>query len=209
LTANATGSLNSKSAFTEILKRIFDNDSELKNLAIYGDSIGLDLEGINIIDSKFIGYKNFSRSKFKDTRLINCYFESFFNEISSDSFNKEIFHSCRLGDLEVAIEGAEEKSEKERELIENELRNFLLSFFKSGSFTDKKLSYIKMSTRIKSINRAFLNRLVREGILQIKVKKADETYYVVSPHYEDSVYGFLSNNNIDQKIKKIIQHIEL
>tara|TARA_R110002167_G_C12702038_1_gene653666 strand:+ start:5491 stop:8352 length:2862 start_codon:yes stop_codon:yes gene_type:complete len=209
LTANATGSLNSKSAFTELLKRMFDNDSELKNLAIYGDSIALDLEGIDIIDSRFIGYKNFPRSKFKDTRINNCYFESCFNENSSDGFNKEIFDSCRLGDLEMAIEGAEEKSEKERELIENELRNFLLSFFKRGSFTDKKLAYIKMSTRIKSINRAFFNRLLKEDILQIKVEKADETYYVVSPHYEDSVYGFLSNNKIDRKIEKIIQHIEL
>jgi len=63
-----------------------------------------------------------------------------------------MFISCRLGDLETAIESAEEKTEKERALIENELRSFLNSFFSRGAFTDKKLKYIKMSTRIKSIN---------------------------------------------------------
>ncbi|MCZ4253040.1 NACHT domain-containing protein [Pseudoalteromonas shioyasakiensis] len=199
---------NSKEQFTSLLTNIFGSDSVLKNLAIYGDNTPLNLVGINIIDSRFVGYKSFSKSKFESTKINNCFFESCYNENPSKSFTNGEFKSCRLGDLEHVIAGAEEKSEKDRALIENELRNFLNSFFHRGAFTDKKLDYIKMSTRIKSINRAFFQRLVKEDIIQVKVEKSSETYYVIAPHYEDSVYGFLSNNKIDRRIERVIDFIE-
>lgn len=199
---------NSKEQFTSLLKRIFENDSVFKNLAIYGDNVPIDFVGISIVDSKFVGYKNFSKSKFESTKITNCFFESCYNDNPSKSFTKGEFETCRLGDLELVIAGAEEKSEKDRALIENEIRNFLNSFFYRGSFTDKKIDYIKMSTRIKSINRAFFQRLVKDDIIQVKVEKSSETYYVIASHYEDSVYGFLSNNKIDRRIEKIIDFIE-
>ncbi|WP_286696011.1 TIR domain-containing protein [Spongiibacter sp. UBA1325] len=199
---------NSKEQFTSLLTHIFESSSVFKNLAIYGDSTPLDLVGINIVDSRFVGYKSFSKSKFESTKISNCFFESCYNENPSKSFTNGEFNSCRLGDLELVIAGAEERSEKDRALIENELRNFLNSFFHRGAFTDKKLDYIKMSTRIKSINRAFFQRLVKEDIIQVKVEKSSETYYVIAPHYEDSVYGFLSNNKIDRRIEKVIEFIE-
>jgi len=152
LSSEASGGISSKIAFTDMLRKLFNNESEFKNLSIYGNNLGLDLEGVSIIDSRFIGYKGFSRSKFDKTILKNCFFDSCYNENTPSTFTKEMFISCRLGDLETAIESAEEKTEKERALIENELRSFLNSFFSRGAFTDKKLKYIKMSTRIKSIN---------------------------------------------------------
>lgn len=199
---------NSKEKFKNMLSIILGSNDVFKNLAIYGDNAPIDLAGIKIVDSRFIGYKNFSKSKFEDTEIINCFFESCYNDNPSKSFIKGKFSSCRLGDLEHVIAGAEEKSERDRSLIESELRNFLNSFFHKGSFTDKKLDYIKMSVRIKSINRSFFQRLVKEDIIQVKTEKSSETYYVVAPHYEDSVYGFLSNNKIDRKIAKIIELIE-
>lgn len=199
---------NSKEQFTSLLTNIFESGSVFKNLAIYGDNTPLDLVGINIVDSRFVGYKSFSKSKFESTKINNSFFESCYNENPSKSFTNGEFNSCRLGDLELVIAGAEERSEKDRALIENELRNFLNSFFHRGAFTDKKLDYIKMSTRIKSINRAFFQRLVKEDIIQVKVEKSSETYYVIAPHYEDSVYGFLSNNKIDRRIEKVIEFIE-
>jgi hypothetical protein len=65
-----------------------------------------------------------------------------------------------------------------------------------------------MSSRIKSINRAFFNRLVKEDIIKMKVEKSSGTFYIIAPHYEDSVHGFLSNNKVDKRIEKIIQFIE-
>ena len=109
-----------------------------------------------------LGIKSFSKSKFESTKINNCFFESCYNENPSRSFNNGEFNSCRLGDLELVIEGAEERSEKDRALIESELRNFLNSFFHRGAFTDKKIDYIKMSTRIKSINRTFFIGLLRK-----------------------------------------------
>lgn len=200
---------NSKEQFTIVLKKIFGSNSVFKNLAIYGDSTPVDLTGVNIIDSRFIGYKNFSKSKFEDTEINNSFFDSCYNDNPSKSFRNGQFNSCRLGDLDLVIAGEENKSERDRALIENELRNFLSSFFHRGAFTDKKLDYIKMSTRIKSINRVFFHQLVKEDIIKVKIEKSSETYYIIAPHYEDSVYGFLSNNKIDRKIEKIIEFIEL
>jgi len=199
---------NSKEQFKDLLINIFESNAVFKNLAIYGDNTPLDLVGINIVDSRFIGYRNFSKSKFENTKINNCFFKSCYNENPSKSFTKGEFNSCRLGDIESVIAGAEEKSEKDRALIENELRNFLNSFFHRGSFTDKKIDYIKMSIRIKSINRAFFNRLIKEDIIKVKVEKSSETFYIIAPHYEDSIYGFLSNNKIDRRIEKIIQYIK-
>lgn len=198
----------SKVSFTDKLKMLFDSQDVLKNLAIYGNNSPLKLDGINVVDSRFVGYKNFSKSSFKDTKLQNSYFDGCYNSNPSKSLTKEIFFSCRLGDLEAVIESSEEKSEKEREVVESELRSFFSSFFNRGAFTDQKISYVRMSKRIKSINRSFFNKLVKEDVIQVKVEKSDEKYYMVSPLYEDSVYGFLSNNKIDRRMEKIIQFIE-
>lgn len=198
---------NSKESFTNLLRQLFDDSLGFKNLAIYGDNMALDLDNLIVTDSKFIGYKNFSKSKFSGTKIKNCYFDACYSENTPTNFSKDIFDSCRLGDLETAIEVAQEKNEKERELIEGELRSFLNSFFHKGTFTDKKTSYIKFSTRVKNMNRSFLNKLLREGIVQVKVEKSDETYYEISPSYQDSVYGFLSNNKIDRRIESIISLI--
>ena len=198
----------SKEQFRMLLVKLFGSDSEFKNLAIYGDQVALDLVGIKISDSRFVGYKNFSKSKFESTLVSNSFFDSCFNDSPSKTFTNGEFSSCRLGDLESVMIGAEEKSEKERGLIESELRNFLLSFFYRGSFSDKKIEYVKMSSRIKSINRAFFNRLVKEDIIKVKVEKSSGTFYVVAPHYEDSVHGFLSNNKVDRRIETIIKFIE-
>jgi hypothetical protein len=199
---------NSKEQFKILLTKLFDNDGVFKNLAIYGEQIALDLVDINLSDSRFVGYKNFSKSKFENTQINNCFFESCFNDNPSKTITNGTFNSCRLGDLESVIIGAEEKSEKERSLIESELRNFLYSFFYRGAFSDKKIEYVKMSSRIKSINRAFFNRLVKEDIIKMKVEKSSGTFYIIAPHYEDSVHGFLSNNKVDKRIEKIIQFIE-
>ena len=198
----------SKEAFTRQLQDLFGNEKTLINLAIYGNNKPMNLNGLIIIDSRFVGYKNFSKSNFTDAKVQNSYFESCHNQNPSKTLTKQIFNSCRLGDLESAIESSEEKSEKEREIVEGELRNFFSSFFHRGAFTDNKLTYVKMSKRIKSINRSFFERLVREGVLQVKVEKSDETYYIVSSTYEDSVYGFLSNNKIDGKMEKVFKLIE-
>ena len=69
-----------------------------------------------------IGFDESPKSKFESTKINNCFFESCYNENPSKSFTNGEFKSCRLGDLEHVIAGAEEKSEKDRALIENELR---------------------------------------------------------------------------------------
>ncbi|MFI0471829.1 NACHT domain-containing protein [Halomonas sp. HMF6819] len=203
--SDISGPAISKASFSEKLVELMGGKNEIVNLAIYGNEKAIDFTGLNIVDSKFVGYKNFTSSRFDNAHFKNCYFDSIFNEVIPEEISANIFSSCRLGDLSAVIENAQEKSVKNQELFEKELREFLRSFYHRGKFTDNKISYIKMSNKIKQINKSFLFKLVKEDIVLIKSKKSDETYYILSPNYEDSVYAFLTNNRIDRKIEKIIQ----
>lgn len=203
------GTTNSKKSFKDKILDMIGEGTTIENLAFYGDNSPIDFSDLSINNSKFIGYKHFSVSKFYNTTFTNCYFDSCYSDEFSKGFNQNIFKSCRLGDLEGAIESAEEKSDKNRKLIEKEMRNFLSSFFHRGHFTDKKMAFIKISTRIKSINRAFLNHLIRDDVIYVKIEKSDDKYFAISPHYESSVYGFLINNKIDKKIESLLSLITL
>lgn len=204
LISSLSGS-SSKIEFTNKLIQVMGGEEPIKNLAVYGNEKTIDFTNLEIIDSRFVGYKNFTSSKFENTIFRNCYFDSILNEVTPEGIDSTMFPDCRLGDLEVVIENAQEKSIRNQELLEKELRNFLGSFFHRGKFTDQKASYIKMSSRVRAINRSFLTKLVKEDILCVKAQKSDETYYAISPNYHDSVYAFLTNNRIDRRIKKIIE----
>ena len=202
--SNISGPSISKKEFTDEIIELMGSGRGVENLAIYGNEKAMDFSNLDIVDSRFVGYKNFTSSKFDNTQFRNCYFDSVFNDIIPEGINANMFSECRLGDLNVVIDNAQEKSVKSQELLEKELRDFLKSFYHRGRFTDKKVSYIKMSTKIKKINKEFLVKLVKEDVILVKTKKSDETYYVISPQYEDSVYAFLTNNRIDRRIEKII-----
>ena len=208
------GTTNSKESFTAKIVDMFGGNKNIENLSIYGDNSPLDFSGLRIKNSRFIGFKHFTKSKFDNVIFTDSYFDTCYCNVTSKGFNKSIFMSCRLGDLESAIDSAEEKSKKNRNLIEKELRRFLNSFFYRGKFTAKKIDSIKISTRIKSINRAFLNHLikddviyVKDDVIHVKEDKADEKYYGITEKYENSVYGFLINNKIDRKIENILSLI--
>lgn len=205
LISSLSGSSTSKKEFTDKIIQVMGSEGSIKNLAVYGNAKAMDFSGLEIIDSRFVGYKKFTSSKFENAFFRNCYFDSIFNEVTPEGIDNSMFPDCRLGDLEVVIENAQEKSTKNQELLEKELRNFLGSLFHRGKFTDQKASYIKMSSRVKTINKSFLTKLVKEDVFCVKAQKSDETYYAISSQYEESVYAFLTNNRIDRRIEKIIE----
>ncbi|ENF8750701.1 TIR domain-containing protein [Vibrio fluvialis] len=208
LISNLSGTSISKKEFTEKILTVMGGGNTIKHLSIYGNDRAFDFSNLDVVDSKFIGYKKFTSSNFENTSFRNCYFDSIFNDVIPERIHSGMFTDCRLGDLEMVIDNFQEKSFKTQELLEKELRNFLSSFFNRGKFKDQKISYIKMSTRIKTINKTFLNKLIKEDIICVKSQKSDETYYAISSHYQDSVYAFLNNSRIDRKISKIIELVD-
>ncbi|MNG37299.1 hypothetical protein D3C84_1246020 [compost metagenome] len=62
-----------------------------------------------------------------------------------------------------------------------------------------------MSSRVKKINRSFFEALLKLKVVQVKLEKADETYYEISDVYKDSIYKFIMNGTTDSEIEKIIE----
>lgn len=200
-------STTSKSDYTALLIEAFGGKSPIYNLALYGDSKPLDFTGLHIFNSRFVGYKNFTSSKFENTKFSGCFFEAINNKKKPEGLTAEMFDSCSLGDLDVVIESVNVGSQANRSLIEKELRKFFGGFFHRGKFKDQKKSYIKFSDRVRRIDGAFFNQLIQLNAVQVKAEKSDETYYEVSPAYQDSVYSIINNNTVDKKMNGIIDLI--
>ncbi|MGO3455117.1 MAG: hypothetical protein ACTIMT_11585, partial [Marinomonadaceae bacterium] len=83
----------SKSEKMENLKNIFGDDSNIYYLSIYGDAKALDFSNTHVFNSRFIGYKNFTASKFENTIFSNCVFENINNENIVTTLNSSMFDS--------------------------------------------------------------------------------------------------------------------
>ncbi|MFJ2334670.1 TIR domain-containing protein [Pseudomonas helleri] len=194
----------SKTDYTRLIVDIFGGKSTIHNLSMYGDSKPLDFTNLHILNSRFVGYKNFTASKFENTKFSGCFFEHINNKKKPEKISSDMFDSCVLGDLEVIIDSINAGSQANRSLIEKELRKFFGAFFQRGKFKDQKKSYIKFSDRVRRIDGAFFNQLLQMHAIQVKAEKSDETYYEVSSSYQDSVYSLINNSTIDKKMNNII-----
>lgn len=200
---SANGTM-SKLERTKIINDIFSDGSGIYNLSIYGRGKPLDFSNIHVFNSKFVGFKSFTSSKFDNSKFSNCFFDGIHSDKVHKDITPEMFDSCRLGDLEIVIDKVKAELTESRELLEKELRKFFSSFFHRGRFKDQKKSYVKFSERVKNIDHSFFDRLLQSGILSVNTKKSDETYYMVSVSYQDSVYSFLMNNTVDDKLRAVI-----
>ncbi|WP_179946537.1 toll/interleukin-1 receptor domain-containing protein [Photobacterium leiognathi] len=194
----------SKCERRDLINSIFGEGSSIYNLSIYGAGKPIDFSNLHVFNSKFIGFKNFTSSKFENSKFSNCFFDGTHNDKVQTNITPEMFDSCRLGDLEIAIDKAQAEITQNRELLEKELRKFFSCFFQRGRFKDQKKAYIKFSNRVKNIDNIYFDRLLQHGVINVNAKKSDEIYYIVSPSFQDSVYSFLMNNTVDDKLRKII-----
>jgi len=204
LIAGLPASQGSKEAITSQIKEAFSQSDKLKYFSVYGELQPLDFTNIEVWYSKFVNYKNFLPSKFGQSKFYYSYFEGINQLHISPSFDTEMFDSCRLGDLEIVITQTNEKKANSRATIEKEVGKFLSSFFNRGAFKDQKVKYIKFSDKVKTISIKFLETLLKDGVISVKVEKSDETYYEINPKYHQSVHNFINNNVIDSNIDRIL-----
>ncbi len=191
----------------EVLKSTLGDDKKINFLSIYGNTKSLDFSNTHIVNSVFVGYKNFTRSKFSNTKFSNCVFDNINNKNISIDLGTCTFDSCQMGDLDTVISIANNRSNENRTLIEKELRQFFTSFYNRGRFIDQKKSYIKFSDRVKNINDNFFDYLLSNDVIEIKTEKSDETYFKINSNIQDSVYTLIMNNTVDKKIKPIVNFL--
>lgn len=113
-----------------------------------------------------------------------------------------------LGALADTVAHIKSSESNNKSLCESELKKFLRSFYKGSSFTDQKTLYMNFSDKIEALYKRNFNGLVKLGLIEFLTEKRGEKYYTIAEKFHDSVHKFLSNNLIDAKIHKIINHIK-
>ncbi|EJB8540397.1 TIR domain-containing protein [Vibrio parahaemolyticus] len=196
-----------KKDISDLIFSLFDNGSVISFFSIYGKGRGLDFSNRHVVCSRFIGNTSFLSSKFSNSKFSSCYFDSVYSNKATD-IKSEMFDSCRLGDLESVIDRIKSEDESNRDLLEKELRKFFGGFLNGNNFKDQKRSYIKLSDKVKSIDKNFFDELVHQKVLFVKREKSNEKYYAISPSHQDSIYSMYHNNNFDDDlIRNIISYM--
>ena len=192
----------------ELLPGQLGNKS-IDGLCIYGEFPPLDFSDKTIFNSKFLDYKNFSKSKFSNAKFISCIFEN----CALDHGNYSTVHqadfdlSCTLGDVSSLVSAGKMKSSLEENLLETECLAFLRAFFKSGVSYDPKRSWLNFSNKVRGLQSKSFERLIPE-FLVVKSEKSDETYYTLVPSFSSSARKFIDNNYIDSTMKRFISAVK-
>lgn len=199
----------STSQISEKLTELFPSGTsaykQIDGLNIFGDFPSLDFSGLTILNSRFLDYKNFPRSKFKSTKFMYCTFNACANDgvLDSSILLAEFDSSCALGDLEKLIDQAKSKELLSAKLVEDDCFQFLGSFFTSGSTFDPKPSWIKFSNRVNGLKaKSFLSLM--PDYIKIKTVKSDATYYALADSFVASARRFVDNNLKDERLKAFL-----
>ncbi|MFM0323888.1 hypothetical protein [Caballeronia glebae] len=76
--------------------------------------------------------------------------------------------------------------------------------FPGDRFIDKRLDYIKYSSKLRGLAADKFARLVAEGYFVLMKDKTIGKFYEVAPQFKPSVRKFLSDNYPDGRIKRFI-----
>lgn len=198
----------SKETFSQKIKEFLGSEDKIENIGIYGLEMPLDFRNVTVWNSKFVQYSGFYKSTLTNARFLYCEFDRIPMDSIPNDFGVQIFENCILGNLSDVIEQKKINDESTASIINRELIKFFSSFFTNASFIDQKIQYIKLSTKIKKINRGFVDKLLRENILVIRTQKSDEIYYQIEKGYQDSIYKFISSESLDNNIRRIIKILD-
>lgn len=183
--------------------------NSIDGLCIYGEFPPLDFNGRTIFNSKFLDYKNFSKSKFTGAKFISCIFENCANEgvINSTIFQAEFDPNCTLGDVSTLVSASKSSHSIEEQTIEAECLAFLRGFFKSGVSYDPKKSWLTFSSKVRGLRAKSFEKLIPD-FLMVKTEKSDEIYYALAPEFVRSARKFIDNNYVDAAMKKFIAAVK-
>jgi glycosyltransferase involved in cell wall biosynthesis len=183
--------------------------NSIDGLCIYGEFPPLDFNGKTIFNSKFLDYKNFSKSKFVGARFISCIFENCADDsqVSSTIHQASFDTNCTLGDVSVLVSAAKSNHTFEQQTIEAECLAFLRGFFKSGVSYDPKRSWLTFSSKVRGLRAKSFEKLI-PNFLIIKSEKADENYYALAPEFVPSARKFIDNNYVDAMMKRFITAVK-
>lgn len=185
-----------------------ESEGKIEKLYIYGDYPSLDFSNLQVWDSGFYNYENFITSKFSNTKFYYSEFSNTGGTYTSETFDPSMFDStCKLGELTDTVALIESSAKSNKALCESELKKFLRSFFKGTSFIDQKMMYMQFSGKIEKLGKRNFDTFLRMGLIELQAAKNVDKFYVITDSYQDSVYRFLNDNFIDNKIRDLVEYL--
>lgn len=182
----------------------------LSGLHIKGTFPPLDFTNLIVTQSKFLSYRNLMHGRFRNTSFMYSKFEDCADlgctstELHSSMFDRP---TCTLGDLEDALTLSHATMVGAIEMVNGEVKRFLGSFYSGNHFSDKRVDFIKYSSRVSGLAADRFNRLVAKGYFILIKSKTIGDFYEISPNFKPSVRKFLSDGYPDTEIKNFIAFV--
>lgn len=183
---------------------------QISDLYIRGEFPPMDFSELTITNSRFHRYKNLLSSKFSQTKFMYCIFHDCYDRsVKKPTLRADnIDHTCKIGNLREYIEIIENGEREEMRILEDQLRKFLNSFYRSGCFIDNNRIHIKYSKKINSLSEKKFDKIVSEGYISLNIIKEIDNFYTISEWFRPSVRKFLSDNYKDSMMKKFIKYLQ-
>ncbi|MGG4774222.1 TIR domain-containing protein [Paenalcaligenes sp. Me52] len=199
-----------KESFTNDVKEIYNATDTLDGLFIMGDLPALDFTNITVVNSRFRNYPKFLSSDFSGASFLYSEFISCHN----DSYKKSSLlkanidqSTCNVGDLKESIAMLSLSSEANENLIIEEARKFLESFYRNSGFRDNNKVHMRFSNHIPGLRPKAFHKLVSEGYLELSAEKEVDTFYLISVNFRSSVRKLINDGYKDSKMKKFLRFI--
>ena len=183
---------------------IYDGKRRVKKLYIQGDFPTLHFTDIEVWDSEFVGYENFTKGRFERT----CFYYSKFAGIKgmncSPSFGPHVFDmaTCEVGELVEVLKARNVGNDQEPRVALDEFKKFFRRFYDGGAFRRKRIDE-QYKFGKPGFDSVVLEALLRSGVLEQNPKVADE--FGVSKEFQRSVEKYLNENHLAKNLRSLLR----
>lgn len=192
------------------LKGTSDAVRTLTGLHIKGAFPPLDFTNLIVTQSRFLGYRSFMAGRFRNTKFMYSTFEECADlDCTSTELQPSMIDSgtCTYGDLQEAFAVTQATKVGEIAMVNSEVARFLGSFYSGERFGDKRVDFIKYSSKVHGLAADKFARLVAQGYFVLAKSKTIGDFYEVAPTFKSSVRKFLSDGYPDANIRRFIEAV--
>lgn len=198
LTQKIYGETLSQDKRIEIIKKLYDSDTQINYFYIWGTFFPIDLSNIELMSVELHEYNSFPLCKFMNTMFKHSVFSNI-KDFSKAEFSKKNYEeeTCYFINIEKNIETENERKEEDSKA----LTIFLNNFFDGMKFESKHFDNITIKNVHVRKKKEIIDNLIRKGILEKEVNL--KNYYKLENKYHRSVKNFKNNKNIDILLREI------
>lgn len=180
---------------------------QIKNLYLHGEFPPMQFSNIEIWDSEFVGYENFTKSRFENAKFLYSNFSGISGQNRSPTFDQSLFDesTCHLGELQDILNSSHLSNESHETIHVDEFKRFFKRFFDAGAFHYKKSDDLYNFSTFE-FNSLILELLINEDVLVTRSRN-NIVEYGVTTAFQRSVQKLLSEGSADRKLRGILKKL--